>query len=144
MGWRMKKIVLVLALFCLGGSSFAGKRGTAAMGVKLTTPQIASLSLSLYPYHAWLVQLEPGIGGGKLNIGLGGNYRYTIGAGIKMSLLQTWGSPMGGVDKNQTYAGGEFEWMFKGVNFNIGLYGHIAGENPTRDMIFSAGIGIGF
>ena len=61
-----------------------------------------------------------------------------------MSLLQTWGFPMGGVDINQTYVGGEFEWIFKGVNFNIGLFGHIAGENPKRDMIFSAGIGLGF
>lgn len=122
----------------------AGKQGTVAMGAKLTTPQIVSVSASFYPYHAWLVQVEPGLGGGKLNVGLGGNYRYTIGAAIKMSLLQTWLVPMGGVVKNQTYIGGEFEWMFKGVNFCIGLYGHIAGTNPQRDMIFSAGIGIGF
>ena len=90
------------------------------------------------------MQVEPGLGGGKLNIGLGGNYQYTIGAALKMSLLHTWLLPMGGVDVNQTYIGGEFEWMFKGVNFNIGLYGHMAGTNPKRDMIFSAGIGIGF
>ena len=79
-----------------------------------------------------------------MNIGLGGNYEYTIGAALKMSILQTWLSPMGGVQQNQTYVGGEFEWMFKGVNFSIGLYGHMAGDNPKRDMIFSAGIGVGF
>jgi len=140
----MKKITFLFTIFFLTLNAYAGKQGTVAMGAKLTTPQIVSFSLSFYPYHAWLVQLEPGLGGGKLNIGLGGNYRYTIGAGIKMSLLHTWGSPMGGLDVNQTYVGGEFEWMFKGVNFNIGLFGHIAGENPSRDMIYSAGIGIGF
>ncbi len=140
----MKKSIFLLALFVISSASFAGKQGTVAMGAKLTTPQIAAVSFSFYPYHAWLVQVEPGIGGGKLNVGLGGNYEYTIGAALKMSLLQTWLLPMGGVDKNQTYIGGEFEWMFKGVNFNIGLYGHMAGTNPSRDMIFSAGIGIGF
>ncbi|MBN1482759.1 hypothetical protein EH223_12290 [candidate division KSB1 bacterium] len=139
---RLFCIILVIVLATV--PSIAGKQGTVAMGAKLTTPQIVSVSASFYPYHAWLVQVEPGLGGGKLNVGLGGNYRYTIGAAIKMSLLQTWLLPMGGLEKNQTYVGGEFEWMFKGVNFSIGLYGHIAGTNPRRDMIFSAGIGIGF
>ncbi len=140
----MKKIIVAVAILSMAWSCFAGKRGTVAWGAKLTTPQIVAVSASFYPYHAWLVQVEPGIGGLKVNVGLGGNYRYTIGAGIKMSLLQTWVAPMGGVDKNQTYVGGEFEWMFKGVNFNIGLFGHVAGNNPKRDMIFSAGLGVGF
>lgn len=140
----MKKITLFLAIIVCSSTTFAGVQGSSAMGVKLTTPQILSVSFSYYPYHAWLVQVEPGIGGCKFNVGLGGNYEYTIGAGIKMSVLQTWLFPMGGVDRNQTYIGGEFEWMFKGVNFCTGLYGHIAGNNPKRDMIFSAGIGIGF
>lgn len=140
----MKKLVLFTAIFLQTLPLFAGRQGTSAMGIKLTTPQIVSLSLSYYPYHAWLVQFEPGLGGGKLNIGLGGNYEYTIGAALKMSILQTWLFPMGGTERNQTYVGGEFEWMFKGVNFSIGLFGHIAGANPTRDMIFSAGLGVGF
>ncbi len=140
----MKKIFFAILLFMASTSCFAGKMGTVALGAKLTTPQIAALSYSFYPYHAWLVQIEPGIGGAKVNIGLGGNYEYTIGAAIKMSLLHTWLYPMGGVDKNQTYVGGEFEWMFRGVNFNIGMFGHIAGKNPTRDVIFSAGLGVGF
>ena len=140
----MKKLYIFYALILYSLPVFAGKQGTAVVGVKLTTPQIVSFSVSYYPYHAWLVQVEPGLGGGKLNIGLGGNYEYTIGAALKMSILQTWLIPMGGVDKNQTYVGGEFEWMFKGVNFNIGLFGHTAGTNPQRDMIFSAGLGIGF
>ena len=140
----MKKLVIFLAILACSLPAMAGKQGTVAVGVKVTTPQIVSASLSFYPYHAWLVQVEPGLGGGKLNVGLGGNYRYTIGAAIKMSILQTWLHPMGGLDKNQTYVGGEFEWMFKAVNFSIGMYGHTAGTNPTRDVIFSAGLGIGF
>jgi hypothetical protein len=139
----MKKYyILALILYAL--PVLAGKQGTAAVGLKLTTPQIVALSVSYYPYHAWLVQLEPGLGGGKLNVGLGGNYRYTVGAALKMSILHTWLNPMGGIDKNQTYVGGEFEWMFKGVNFSIGLFGHTEGTNPQRDMIISAGLGIGF
>jgi hypothetical protein len=140
----MKTLVIFLAIFASAAPAMAGKQGTVAMGAKLTTPQIVAASLSFYPYHAWLVQVEPGLGGIKLNVGLGGNYEYTIGAALKMSILQTWLLPMGGLAKNQTYVGGEFEWMFKGVNFSIGMFGHTAGANPTRDVIFSAGLGIGF
>ena len=132
-------ILLVAASMCL-----AGKKGTVAMGAKLTTPQLLSASATIYPYHLWLVQFEPGIGGGKLNVGLGGNWNYTIGAAVKFSLLQTWGLTIGGIKQNQTYAGGEMELMWQGVNMSFGLYSHVAGAKSERDIIVSAGQGIGF
>ena len=141
---RWMLILIILLVGCFPQHSVAGKKGTAALGLKLTTPQILAFSLSTYPYHLWLVQFEPGIGGGKLNVGIGGNWEYTLGAAIKASLLQTWLAPIGGVEKNQTYIGGEFEMMWKGVNLSLGLYGHLFGDDNNRDMIVSAGLGIGF
>jgi hypothetical protein len=143
----MKKLASVLMLlFFLGTASncIAGKKGTSALGVKLTTPQLLSVSASIYPYHLWLVQFEPGIGGGKINVGLGGNWHYTIGAAVKLSILQTWGLPIGGIEPNQTYVGGEMELMWQGVNMSFGLYSHVSGSETNRDMIVSAGLGIGF
>jgi len=143
----MKKIssVLLLILFLgVASTCFAGKKGAVALGAKLTTPQLVSVSATIYPYHLWLVQFEPGIGGGKLNVGLGGNWEYTIGAAVKFSMLQTWGFPIGGVATNQTYVGGEVELMWQGVNMSFGLYSHVSGSKTNRDIIVSAGLGIGF
>ena len=140
-----KKIFLTLLfLFCWFSTSSAGKKGTVAFGVKLTTPQILSVSATTYPYHLWLVQIEPGIGGGKFNVGLGFNWHYKIGFAVKMSVLKTWRSPIGEIEPNQTYIGGEVEMMWKGVNLCLGLLGHSEGNNAKRDVILSAGIGIGF
>ena len=140
-----KKIILLMIFMCAWFSTgTAGKKGTIAFGAKLTTPQIVSISATTYPYHLWLVQLEPGIGGGKVNIGLGFNWHYTIGFAVKASILKTWGSPMGEIKPKQTYVGGEFEMMWKGVNLSLGLLGHSEGDNPKRDVILTAGIGIGF
>ncbi len=141
----LKKIFIIVSLAGVFITpAFAGKQGTVAMGAKLSTPQLVSVSVTTYPYHLWLVQLEPGVGGGKLNVGLGGNWEYTIGMAFKLSLLQTWGYPIGGIETGQTYVGGEFELMWKGVNMTIGLYSHNAGDHKIRDTILSAGIGIGF
>ncbi|MBC8183907.1 hypothetical protein H8E88_22665 [candidate division KSB1 bacterium] len=143
----MNKIFsILLFIFFLGttSTSLAGKKGTVALGAKLSTPQLLSVSASIYPYHLWLVQFEPGIGGGKVNVGIGGNWHYTIGAAVKFSILQTWGFPIGGVAPNQTYVGGEMELMWQGVNMSFGLYSHVSGSDANRDMIVSAGLGIGF
>jgi len=142
----MRKIIFIIMILVFGifSSSSAGKKGTIAFGAKFNTPQVFSFSATTYPYHLWLIQVEPGIGGGKLNIGLGANWRYKIGAAIKASILKTWGHSIGGVKSDQTYVGGEVELMWQGVNMSLGLYSHVAGDNANRDMIFSAGVGIGF
>ena len=141
-----KKIAIMTIMITFGivSSLTAGKKGTFALGAKLTTPQLVSFSIATYPYHLWLIQIEPGIGGGKFNVGLGANWQYKIGAAIKASILKTWGSPTGGIKINQTYVGGELELMWQGVNLSLGLFGHIAGNDAERDLIFSAGVGIGF
>ncbi len=112
-------------------------------GAKLSTPQIAALSMTVMNYNGTLIQLEPGISGGKLNIGLGAEF-FGYGLGIKASILQTWGSPLGGIEADQIYIGGDFEIMVNWVSLNMGMYGHSAGDDDDRDVILSIGIGYGF
>jgi hypothetical protein len=114
------------------------------LGIRASTPQILSVSLTVRPTSLWFVQLEPGVGGGKVALGVGGSWDYKFGLGLKSSLLYTWGKPIGDVETGQTYAGGEGVIMISGINLTFGLYGHVAGDDPEKDMLVSAGAGFGF
>jgi len=114
------------------------------IGARVSTPQIASVSLTYRPTNLWFFQVEPGVGGGKTALGIGGSFGYTFGLGLKSSLLYTWGKPIGDVETGQTYAGGEGVIMISGINLTFGLYGHVAGDDPDKDMLVSVGAGIGF
>ena len=114
------------------------------IGARVSTPQIASISLTFRPATLWFLQVEPGVGGGKAALGIGGSMDYTFGLGLKSSLLYTWGNPIGDVETGQTYAGGEGVIMISGINLTFGLYGHVAGDDPDKDMLVSVGAGLGF
>ena len=114
------------------------------IGARLSTPQIASVSLTWKPSPFWFVQAEPGVGGCKAALGLGGGWDYHFGMALKSSLLYTWGKTLGDVETGQTYAGGEGVLMIAGLNVSFGLYGHIAGDHPEKDMLVSVGAGLGF
>jgi hypothetical protein len=114
------------------------------VGARLSTPQIASVSLTWRPDSFWLLQVEPGVGGCKAALGLGGSFDYIFGMALKSSLLYTWGKTIGHVETGQTYAGGEGVLMITGMNVSFGLYGHIAGDRPDKDMLVSIGVGLGF
>lgn len=114
------------------------------VGARLSTPQIASVSLTWRPDSFWLLQVEPGVGGGKAALGLGGSFDYIFGMALKSSLLYTWGKTIGHVETGQMYAGGEGVVMITGINVSFGLYGHIAGDRPDKDMLVSIGVGLGF
>ena len=96
----MKKIILcLLALHVAGAAAFP-----FMIGARVSTPQIASVSLSWRPTELWFVQVEPGVGGGKAALGIGGSWGYHFGLGLKSSLLYTWGKTWGNVETGQTYA----------------------------------------
>ncbi len=114
------------------------------VGAKLSTPQIVSLSLSYRPTELWIIQVEPGIAGGKAALGVGGSWNYMFGIAMKSSLLYTWGNPLGDLESGQVYAGGEGTLMITGINVSFGLYGHVHGDNPEKDMLVSVGVGVGF
>ncbi len=114
------------------------------VGARVSTPQIASLSLAYRPTDMLFLQVEPGIGGGKAALGVGGSFGYRFGIGLKSSLLYTWGTTLGNVETGQVYAGGEGVLMVSGFNITFGLYSHIDGDRPQKDMLVSVGAGIGF
>ena len=97
-------------------------------------------------YHGIYAQLEPGFGGGKVNIG----YRYgaqhfvpVYFAGINLSFLQTWGNPLGDVESGQSYAGIEVTGAVFMLQANYGVFRHVAGDSDEREWIQTIGIGIG-
>jgi hypothetical protein len=119
------------------------------LGMKATRPQRYALSFSAFiPINdnspSLLLQAEPGYGGGKLNIGLGGACAgiITAGGAIKASLLRTWHDPQG-IPIDQTYLGLELEVMCCFLNGSVGAYRRIDGHEGDA-WIVSTGIGIGF
>ncbi len=137
----MRYFLTVLLLLLLPVTSVAYP---FMVGARVSTPQIASISLTFRPATLWFVQVEPGVGGGKAALGIGGSWDYHLGIALKSSLLYTWGKTIGDVETGQTYAGGEGVIMVSGINLTFGLYGHIGGDDPDKDMLVSVGAGIGF
>ncbi|MBN2587786.1 MAG: hypothetical protein JXA64_01095 [Candidatus Fermentibacteraceae bacterium] len=97
-------------------------------------------------YRAFFVQVEPGIGGGKLNLG------YRLGEiqflpiwnlGLSASALQTWGNPLGDVEPEQTYLGLELSGAFAVLGLNFGIFKHAAGDDDDHDWIYTMGVGVG-
>lgn len=136
----MKKLIICLLVLPLAAASAF----PFLIGARVSTPQIASVSLAYRPTNLWFVQVEPGVGGGKAALGIGGSFGYTFGLGLKSSILHTWGTTWGNVETGQTYAGGEGVLMISGMNLTFGLYSHIDGDHPEKDMLVSVGAGIGF
>ena len=97
--------------------------------------------------HGPFVQLEPGFGGGKVNLG----YRFSrsgflpvFNAGLSASLLQTWGNPLGDAEPGQTYAGIELSTAFSVLGLNTGVFRHVGGDDEEHDWITTLGVGAGF
>jgi len=112
-----------------------------------------------YGSNGFIIQVEPGLGGGKINLGYGmivfmndmrdSNFIIDIsdnpafGIAGYASVLRTWGDPWG-AEPDQTYLGVELEgvmFMFHGI---VGAYRHIGGSDNKNDWLFSVGTGVGF
>lgn len=97
-------------------------------------------------YSGFFAQIEPGIAGGKINVG----YRYgehhfmpLYNIGLAVSVMQTWSSPLQDVESDQTYMGLELVGAFSVVGLNGGVFKHVAGDDEESDWIYSLGIGVG-
>jgi len=95
----------------------------------------------------FLLDAEAGSGGGKLSLGIGANakvqsedFRGTVGAGLKLSLARTWGSPIG-TDPGLTYLGPELDLYVLRVGVNLGVLWRVAGDGGSSPL-FSWGLGI--
>lgn len=97
-------------------------------------------------YFGPFFQLEPGFGGGKISAGMRyGECRFmpVFNAGIAVSLLHTWGDPLQGVEKDNTYIGLEGSVGLFVLGLNGGAFYHIAGDDDDSEWIYSLGIGVG-
>jgi hypothetical protein len=97
-------------------------------------------------YHGFFVQLEPGFGGGKVNLG------YRLGRtqfmplwniGLSASILRTWGNPLDDVAPDQTFAGLELSGAVSVLGVNFGVFRHLAGDDEEHDWICTIGVGSG-
>jgi hypothetical protein len=107
------------------------------------------LRVALGPPHTargLLLQVQPGVGGGALNVGFVPVSFYAQGTqavafGVKARLLRTWGSPWG-TEPGRTYAGFEVG-IAVGVKLAAGLLWKVdSGPGDDRIVTWSIGIGL--
>jgi len=96
-----------------------------------------------------LLQAHAGSGGGKLSVGLGGraaieseDFNGRVGAGLKLSLARTWGSPVG-TRPGLTYLGPEIDLSAKHVALSLGPLFRVGGAGGSA-VLFSLGLGVRF
>jgi hypothetical protein len=96
-----------------------------------------------------MFQLHAGTTGGKLSLGLGArahvrseDVHLPAGAGLKLSLAQTWRSPQGDPGR-RTYLGPELEFSVMHVNVGLGVLARLKGSTGGR-VLFSWDLGARF
>jgi hypothetical protein len=127
-----------------------------ALNVELGGPQELSANLGIRVAagseaargygRGFVFQLQPGLAGGSLNVGwmamsFAAQGTQAIGAGFKLRLLRTWGSPWG-ADADRTYAGAEAAAVL-GVKLSVGALWRI-GSGGGHRTVLTWGVGIGF
>ena len=128
-----RSIALLAATVAILASPVVAKGSMLFYGVKATTPQRLSGSVAwwLFPadvnssgfWQGTIIQVEPGLGGGKLQFGIFGEGGHTVLAAAKLSVLRTWRDPIG-LEPDQAYLGVECEAALGGfLNVNLGVYG---------------------
>jgi hypothetical protein len=97
--------------------------------------------------RGFLVQVQPGLGGGAFNLGwapvaLPSWGTQAVGLAIKARFLRTWGDPWGGLEPDQNYVGGEIAlaWILK-VSFGV-LTRVSSGEGKKTVITWSVGVGL--
>jgi len=94
---------------------------------------------------AWLLELRPGLDGGALSVGwfpvaVGVSGYQFAGAGLRATLLRTWGTPAG-VARDRTLGGLELSvaWVVKA---SVGVLRPLDARGP-RATLLTWGIGFG-
>ena len=87
-----------------------------------------------------LIQAEPGIGGGKIALGVAKGLPPLAAAGLKAFYLRTWGQPLWG-EKDRSYVGLELDATLF-VKLSIGVMRRVD-EEPHETKV-TGGIGFGF
>ena len=136
-------------------------------GLHLNYPQVVSASLAVMLssqpvtydcqtpciFRGPFVELEPGLGGGKLSLGWSrvtgttnrsGSFLKAafVGVAYKLTILRTWGD-LGWVPKNRTYAGFELAVPIARANIGLGLLYRVDNGDGKKWTITSS-VGWGF
>lgn len=110
--------------------------------------RIAAGSPAARGYGSGLVlQVQPGLGGGALNLGwmpvsFAASGTQALGLGVKARLVRTWGEPWSGAEPDRTYAGFELAAVV-GVKASVGLLWRL-GEGQADRTVVSWAVGFGF
>lgn len=88
-----------------------------------------------------VVELEAGVGGGKVAVGLDRIGGHDLGYAVRGVLLRTWIEPIG-VDENQSFLGVEGEISIKRLLFHAGGYRRISSGDDN--WLAGAGVGVLF
>jgi len=155
----MKAVSLVpIMLLLMVGRSSSAAEWEPTWGVRLSSPQWISASGGIligqierpadadpkktHLPHGLLLQIEPGLGGGKLSVGYATGLLPYAAGGVKASLLRTWGKPLF-ADPNCTYVGLEAEASFF-IKFGVGVMARVAGAEDSPKILVTGGIGLAF
>ena len=126
-------------------------------GVRLGNPQIVSASAGILVGEidpadpsasgtqlptGLLLQVEPGLGGGKLSAGYATGLLPYAAGGVKASWLRTWGHPLF-AEPGRTYVGVEGEATFF-IKLSLGVLRRVAGEGDSGRWMVTGGLGLGF
>jgi hypothetical protein len=145
----------MLSLVATGAGSRAGEV-EPALSVEYGSPQKLSGNLGVWIGTAkpggrdygqgFLLQVQPGLGGGALNVGWTPFAFSTLGSQalgfvVKARLLRTWGSPHV-LEPGRTYAGLEASLAI-GVKASVGVLWKVgAGSGKASVLTWSVGIGL--
>jgi len=151
-------LAMALLLVALGARAEAGAEFT--WGARFSTPQLFSVSggfligpldapprppgapepTKMYIPRGLLVQVEPGVGGGKIGLGFAKGLLNVGGAGAQAFYMRTWGQPLWGT-RDRSYAGIELDAALF-LKISVGVMRSI--DDGPRDIAFTGGIGVGF
>jgi hypothetical protein len=147
---------LLLAVLLIGAGRAQAAGWEPTWGVRLSNPQILSASLGVlvgqierpadagnrtHLPHGLLIQVEPGLGGGKASLGYATGLLPYAAGGVKASVLRTWGQPLL-TEPGRTYVGVEAEATFF-IKLSLGLMTRVAGPNGGR-LLVTGGVGLAF
>ena len=99
--------------------------------------------------RGFVLEAAAGSGGGRLGLGLGARVRAededfhgSVGAGVKASLVRTWGHPVG-TEAGLTYLGPELDLAVARLDLTLGVLWQVSGQGGAASL-FSWGLGLGF
>jgi hypothetical protein len=86
------------------------------------------------------LQVEPGVGGGKVGLGFAKGLPPVAAAGLQAFALRTWGQPLWGT-ANRTYVGLEADFTLF-LKLSLGVMRRV--DRGPHDTRVTGGIGVGF